>query len=226
MARTILVVDDEATLRETVVDALEAEGFRVLAAADGREALTRFRAERPDLVLLDLMLPELSGIEVCRIIRAESGVPIVMLTAKDSELDKVVGLELGADDYVTKPFSPKELRARIRAALRRGATPTQISEVYRFGDIEVDAARCEVRRGGAVVETTATEFKLLAAFIRNRGRVLSREKLLDQAWGEGTFLTDRVVDNHIVALRRKIEPDPAEPKYLVSVRGVGYRFDG
>ena len=147
---------------------------------------------------------------------AQGGVrtPIIMMTAKAQEAEKVLGLDLGADDYVTKPFSPKELRARIRAALCEAPRRREPRGVYRFGDIEVDAARCEVRRGGAVVETTATEFKVLAAFIRNRGRVLSREKLLDQAWGEGTFLTDRVVDNHIVALRRKIEPDPAEPRYL------------
>jgi DNA-binding response OmpR family regulator len=152
-----------------------------------------------------------------------------MMTAKSQEAEKVFGLDLGADDYVTKPFSPKELRARIRAVLRRGAegaAPSAEPEVYRFGDVEVDAARCELRRGGAVVDTTATEFKVLRAFIRNRGRVLSREKLLDEAWGEGTFVTDRVVDNHIVALRRKIEREPAEPRFLVSVRGLGYRFDG
>jgi DNA-binding response OmpR family regulator len=148
-----------------------------------------------------------------------------MLTAKAQEAEKILGLDLGADDYVTKPFSPKELRARIRAALRRNARP-EAPAVYRFGDIEVDAARCELRRAGAVVETTSTEFKLLSAFIRNRGRVLTREKLLNEAWGPDTFLTDRVVDNHIVALRKKIERQPAEPRYLISVRGVGYRFDG
>jgi DNA-binding response OmpR family regulator len=223
----ILVVEDEPGIALGLGDDLRLEGWDVELVGDGLAASQRAREHSFDLILLDVMLPGKDGFDVCRELR-KAGVqtPIIMMTAKAHEAEKVLGLDLGADDYVTKPFSPKELRARIRAALRRGATPTQLSEVYRFGDIEVDAGRCEVRRGGAVVETTATEFKLLAAFIRNRGRVLSREKLLDQAWGEGTFLTDRVVDNHIVALRRKIEPDPAEPKYLVSVRGVGYRFDG
>ena len=194
---------------------------------DGLAASQRAREHSFDLILLDVMLPGKDGFDGCRELR-KAGVqtPIIMMTAKAQEAEKVLGLDLGADDYVTKPFSPRELRARIRAALRRGATTSQSAEVFRFGDIEVDAGRGEVRRGGAVVDTTATEFKLLSVFVRNRGRVLSRAKLLDQAWGEGTFLTDRVVDNHIVALRRKIEPDPAEPKYLVSVRGLGYRFDG
>jgi DNA-binding response OmpR family regulator len=223
----ILVVEDEPGIALGLGDDLRLEGWDVELVGDGLAASQRAREHSFDLILLDVMLPGKDGFDVCRELR-KAGVqtPIIMMTAKAHEAEKVLGLDLGADDYVTKPFSPKELRARIRAALRRGAAPTQLSEVYRFGDIEVDAGRCEVRRGGAVVETTATEFKLLAAFIRSRGRVLSREKLLDQAWGEGTFLTDRVVDNHIVALRRKIEPEPAEPKYLVSVRGLGYRFDG
>jgi DNA-binding response OmpR family regulator len=223
----ILVVEDEPGIALGLEDDLRLEGWDVELVGDGLTGSQRAREHPFDVILLDVMLPGKDGFDVCRELR-KAGVrtPIIMMTAKAQEEEKVFGLDLGADDYVTKPFSPKELRARIRAALRRGATPTQLSEVYRFGDIEVDAARCEVRRGGAVVETTATEFKVLAAFIRNRGRVLSREKLLDQAWGEGTFLTDRVVDNHIVALRRKIEPDPAEPRYLISVRGLGYRFDG
>ena len=223
----ILVVEDEPGIALGLEYDLRLDGWDVELAGDGLAASRRAREQSFDLILLDVMLPGKDGFDVCRELR-KAGVqtPIIMMTAKAQEAEKVLGLDLGADDYVTKPFSPKELRARIRAALRRGAAPTELSDVYRFGDIEVDAGRCEVRRGGAVVETTATEFKLLAAFIRNRGRVLSREKLLDQAWGEGTFLTDRVVDNHIVALRRKIEPDAAEPKYLVSVRGVGYRFDG
>ena len=224
----ILVVEDEPGIALGLEDDLRLEGWDVELVGDGLAASQRAREHSFDLILLDVMLPGKDGFDVCRELR-KAGVqtPIIMMTAKAQEAEKVLGLDLGADDYVTKPFSPRELRARIRAALRRGATPApQPADVYRFGDIEVDAARCEVRRGGAVVETTATEFKVLAAFVRNRGRVLSREKLLDQAWGEGTFLTDRVVDNHIVALRRKIEPDPAEPKYLVSVRGLGYRFDG
>jgi DNA-binding response OmpR family regulator len=223
----ILVVEDEPGIALGLEDDLRLEGWDVELVGDGLTGSQRAREHPFDVILLDVMLPGKDGFDVCRELR-KAGVrtPIIMMTAKAQEEEKVFGLDLGADDYVTKPFSPKELRARIRAALRRGAAPSPSSDVYRFGDIEVDAARCEVRRGGAVVETTATEFKVLAAFIRNRGRVLSRDKLLDHAWGEGTFLTDRVVDNHIVALRRKIEPDPAEPKYLVSVRGLGYRFDG
>ena len=223
----ILVVEDEPGIALGLEDDLRLEGWDVELVGDGLAASQRAREHSFDLILLDVMLPGKDGFDVCRELR-KGGVrtPIIMMTAKAQEAEKVLGLDLGADDYVTKPFSPRELRARIRAALRRGATTPQSAEVFRFGDIEVDAARCEVRRGGAVVDTTATEFKLLSVFVRNRGRVLSRDKLLDQAWGEGTFLTDRVVDNHIVALRRKIEPDPAEPKYLVSVRGLGYRFDG
>jgi DNA-binding response OmpR family regulator len=172
------------------------------------------------------MLPTKDGYDVCRELRrAGLRTPIIMLTAKAQEAEKILGLDLGADDYVTKPFSPKELRARIRAALRRKAED-ETPDVYRFGNVEVDASRCEVRRSGSIVDVTATEFKVLSAFIRNRGRVLSREKLLDEAWGQGTFLTDRVVDNHIVSLRKKIENDPAEPRFLISVRGMGYRFDG
>ena len=223
----ILVAEDEPGIALGLEDDLRLEGWDVEMVGDGVSAARRAREERFDLILLDVMLPGRDGFDVCRELR-KAGVqtPIIMLTAKGQEAEKVLGLDLGADDYVTKPFSPKELRARIRAALRRGSTETGASDVYRFADNEVDAARCELRRNGAVVDTTATEFKLLSAFIRNRGRVLSREKLLDEAWGPGTFLTDRVVDNHVVALRRKIELDPAEPRYLISVRGVGYRFDG
>ena len=223
----ILVAEDEPGIALGLEDDLRLEGWDIEMVADGLSAARRAREERFDLILLDVMLPGRDGFDVCRELR-KAGVqtPIIMLTAKGQEAEKILGLDLGADDYVTKPFSPKELRARIRAALRRGSTETGASDVYRFADNEVDSARCELRRNGTVVDTTATEFKLLSAFIRNRGRVLTREKLLDEAWGPGTFLTDRVVDNHVVALRRKIEVDPAEPRYLVSVRGVGYRFDG
>ena len=223
----ILVAEDEPGIALGLEDDLRLEGWGVEMVGDGVAASKRAREEHFDLILLDVMLPGRDGFEVCRELR-KAGVqtPIIMLTAKGQEAEKVLGLDLGADDYVTKPFSPKELRARIRAALRRKSAGTDTSEVYRFGAMEVDSARCELRRAGAVVDTTATEFKLLSVFIRNRGRVLSREKLLDEAWGQGTFLTDRVVDNHVVALRRKIEANPAEPHFLVSVRGVGYRFDG
>ena len=222
----ILVVEDEPGIALGLEDDLRLEGWDVELIADGAAASRRAREQSFDLILLDVMLPGKDGLDICRELRrAGLRTPIIMLTAKAQEAEKILGLDLGADDYVTKPFSPKELRARIRAALRRNASP-EAPAVYRFGDIEVDAARCELRRAGAVVETTSTEFKLLSAFIRNRGRVLTREKLLNEAWGPDTFLTDRVVDNHIVALRKKIEREPAEPRYLISVRGVGYRFDG
>jgi DNA-binding response OmpR family regulator len=227
MARTILVVDDEATLRETVVDALEAEGFKVSAAADGREALARFRAERPDLVLLDLMLPEMSGIEVCRIIRAESGVPIVMLTAKDSELDKVVGLELGADDYVTKPFSLRELSARIRAIFRRAeqaATEHTPPASVTIGDVQVDLAGHRLLRDGEVLPVKPKAFELLVFLLRNPGQVFTRDQLLERVWGYDYAGETRTVDVHIHWLRGQLEPDPANPQFIHTVRGVGYVF--
>jgi len=225
MARTILVVDDEPTLRETLAEALEMDGFRVLTAADGREALSRFREHQPDLVVLDLMLPELSGIEVCRIIRAESGVPIVMLTAKSSELDKVVGLELGADDYVTKPFSLRELTARIRSLLRRteqlGEAPAALIEL---GALTVDLAGHRLLRDGERVSVKPKVFELLAYLLRHPGQVLSREQLLEHVWGYDYAGETRTVDVHVHWLRAAIEPAPAEPIYLHTVRGIGYVF--
>jgi DNA-binding response OmpR family regulator len=222
----ILVVEDEPGIALGLEDDLRLEGWDVELIADGIAAARRARQGSFDLILLDVMLPGKDGLEVCRELRrAGLRTPIIMLTARAQEAEKILGLDLGADDYMTKPFSPKELRARIRAALRRNAAP-EAPSVFRFGDTELDSARCELRRAGSVVETTPTEFKLLSAFVRNRGRVLTREKLLDEAWGPGTFLTDRVVDNHIVALRKKIEPEPADPRFLISVRGMGYRFDG
>src|SRR5262245_60055148 len=222
----ILVVEDEPGIALGLEDDLRLEGWDVELVGDGAVASKRAREQSFDLILLDVMLPSKDGLDVCRELRrAGLRTPIIMLTAKAQEAEKILGLDIGADDYITEPFSPKELRARIRAALRRNSDPER-PDVYRFGDVEVDSTRNEVRRSGAVVEVTPTEFKLLTAFVRNRGRVLTREKLLDEAWGQGTFLTDRVVDNHIVALRRKIERDAAEPRYLISVRGVGYRFDG
>jgi DNA-binding response OmpR family regulator len=224
MARTILVVDDEPTLRETVVDALEAEGFRVVAAADGREALATFRAERPDLVLLDLMLPELSGIEVCRIIRQESGVPIVMLTAKDSELDKVVGLELGADDYVTKPFSLRELSARIRALFRRSeqAVAQAVPAVVDLGAVQVDLAGHRLLRDGRQLPLKPKAFELLAFLLRHPGQVFTRDQLLEHVWGYDYSGETRTVDVHVHWLRGQIEDDPASPRLIETVRGVGY----
>src|SRR5438477_3704383 len=228
MPRTILVVEDETTLRETLADALEVEGFRVIAAADGREALLTFRAERPDLVLLDLMLPELSGIEVCRIIRAESGVPIVMLTAKDSELDKVVGLELGADDYVTKPFSLRELSARIRALFRRSeqvaAPDAGALNLVDLGRVQVDLAGHRLLRDGETLPVKPKAFELLAFLLRNPGQAFTRDQLLEHVWGYDYAGETRTVDVHVHWLRSTLEDDAAAPKFIHTVRGVGYVF--
>ncbi len=226
MARTILVVEDEPTLRETLAEALEADGYRVTVAADGREALVRFRSDPPDLVLLDLMLPELSGIEVCRIIRRESGVPIVMLTARDSELDKVVGLELGADDYVTKPFSLRELTARIRAHLRRSeqAPEAPPPPVVDLGHVQIDLAGHRILRDGRPLPVKPKAFDLLAFLIRNPGQVFTREQLLEHVWGYDYAGETRTVDVHIHWLRGHIETDPSTPELLHTVRGVGYVF--
>jgi len=223
--KRILVVEDEAGIAFGLQLDLRNEGYEVEVESDGESALRRARNEAFDLILLDVMLPGKDGFEVCRELRrGGSKTPIIMLTAKTREAEKVLGLDTGADDYMTKPFSPRELRARVRAALRRAGDDAL--SVHRFGDAEVDFGRCELRRAGRRVELTALEFKLLAAFIRNGGKVLSREQLLDLAWGHGTFVTDRVVDNHVVTLRKKVEPEPSNPRYIVSVRGLGYRFDG
>ena len=212
MTRTILVVDDETTLRETLVEALELEGYRAIPAADGREALARFRAEQPDLVLLDLMLPELSGVEVCRILRAESAVPIIMLTAKDGEVDKVVGLELGADDYVTKPFSLRELTARIRAILRRSEQVAAARDARRCrhrGRVQVDLAGHRILRDGATVPLKPKAFELLAFLLRHQGQVFTRDQLLERVWGYDYAGETRTVDVHVHWLRAEIEEDPA-----------------
>jgi DNA-binding response OmpR family regulator len=221
----ILVVEDEPAIAFGLEADLTAEGYVVEVAGDGETALRRAREGEFSLILLDVMLPRKDGFEVCRELRrAGFKTPIILLTARSQEVEKIMGLEWGADDYVTKPFSPPELRARIKAVLRR--TSGEEESVYRFGNVEVDFARGELRRAGQAVDLTPLEFKLLTAFIRNRGRVLNRQRLLDEAWGPGTYITDRVVDNHIVGLRKKIEPEPRSPRYLVNVRGLGYRFDG
>ncbi len=224
MAR-ILVVEDESPLALGLEDDLKLEGYEVEVARDGETASQRAQEGSFDLIILDVMLPRKDGFEVCRELRrAGLRMPVILLTAKTQESDKVLGLELGADDYVTKPFSPRELRARVKAALRRAAG--EMPEIYRFGEVEVDFTRCELRQAGKAVEITPIEFKLLAAFIRHRGHTLSRDKLLNEVWGQETFVTDRVVDTHITNLRKKIEPKPSEPRFLISVRGMGYRFDG
>jgi DNA-binding response OmpR family regulator len=224
MAR-ILVVEDEANIALALEDDLKKEGHDVEIAKDGVRACARALEAAFDLILLDVMLPGKDGFDVCHDLRrAHVRTPILMLTARTQETEKILGFELGADDYVTKPYSPRELRARVKALLRRRAE--ELPEIFRFGDVEVDFTRYEIRRGGRLLEVTPTEFKLLAAFIRQRGRALTRGQLLDLAWGQGVFVTDRVVDNQIVNLRKKIEPKPSKPRYLLNVRGVGYRFDG
>jgi DNA-binding response OmpR family regulator len=224
MAR-ILIVEDEPDIALGLREDLKKQGYEVETVADGAAAILRGKGEAWDLILLDIMLPKIDGFEVCRELRrARVKTPIIMLTAKIQEAEKVMGLELGADDYVTKPFSPHELRARIKAVLRRFSEDSL--GTYRFGVCEVDFDRAELRRNGELIDLTALEFRLLSVFIRRRGRVLTRAQLIDAAWDPGTFISDRVVDTHILNLRKKIEPTPGEPRYLLGVRGIGYRFDG
>jgi len=220
----ILIVEDEPGIAFALEADLRTEGYSVAMANNGDDGLRLASTQRPDLILLDVMLPGKDGFEVCRALRrGGSKTPIILLTAKAQEAEKVLGLELGADDYVTKPFSPRELRARIKAVLRRFADAD--SPVFRFGDTEVDFGRCEVKRAGRVIDLSALEFKLLTVFVRSEGRVLTRDQLLDAAWGSDVALNDRVVDNHIVSLRRKLEDEPSRPKHFLNIRGMGYRFD-
>ena len=223
----ILVVEDEEPLADTLRYNLEREGFSVTVATDGRRALELLRAERPSLVILDLMLPEMSGLDVCRAIRADSAVPIIMVTAKDSEADKVTGLELGADDYVTKPFSVRELVSRVRATLRRVGPPMLVpapDEVLAGGPVRMDVSRHEVMVRDEVVPFPPKEFELLEAFLRRKGRLLTRGFLIEEVWGPGYFGDTRTLDVHVKRLRRKLEPDPHHPVHLQTVRGLGYRF--
>ncbi len=223
MAR-ILVVEDDRDIAMLLEDDLASEGHEVEVVQDGETASRRGRESGWDLIILDVMLPRRDGFDVCRDLRrAKVRTPIIILTAKTHEAEKILGLDLGADDYVTKPFSPRELRSRIRAVLRRFKGEEE--DVFRFGDVEVDFGRAELRRQGKSVELTPLEFKLLKVFVQNRGRVLSRDQLIQDAWGGQTFVTERAVDGHIVGLRRKIGDDPAQPQYLISVRGLGYRLD-
>jgi len=224
-SKRILIVEDEPSIALALEDDLRREGYETEVASDGDTAARKAIEGRFDLILLDVMLPKKDGFDVCRDVR-RAGVetPIILLTAKTQEAEKVLGLELGADDYVTKPYSARELRARVKAHLRRDGAPA--SGVYRFGDAELDFARCELRREGKVVALSALEFKLLAAFVKRSGRVLTRTQLLDEVWGADMHVTDRVVDNQVTNLRKKIEPQPERPRYLVSLRGLGYRFDG
>ena len=224
---TILLVDDEEAVQKLLAYPLEREGFRVVQARDGEQALARFAAERVDLVVLDIMLPKLDGLEVCKRLRAQSAVPIIMLTARDDELDKVVGLELGADDYITKPFSIREFRSRVRALLRRAAVSRDGDDgdgVIAVDGLRVDQARRVVEVDGKAIQLTYVEFELLRALASNPGRVFSRQRLLESLWGGSEYREPRTIDVHIRHLREKLERDPADPQYILTVRGVGYRF--
>ena len=224
MAHKILVVDDEREIVKLVRAYLEQAGFRVVTAADGQEGLTVFRHEKPDLVVLDLNLPRIDGLDVCRTIRRESDTPVIMLTARVEEQDRLIGLELGADDYVVKPFSPREVVARVRAVLRRAQPAPATPGVIAAADVTLDLTRHAVSVGGQPVELTPTEFSLLRAMVAEPGRAFSRMELLDAAQGEAYEGYERTIDTHVKNLRGKIEPDPKNPRYVVTVYGVGYKF--
>ena len=225
---TILLVDDEDAIQKLLTYPLERDGFRVVPARDGEEALERFGEENPDLVVLDIMLPRLDGLEVCKRLRARSTVPIIMLTARDDELDKVVGLELGADDYITKPFSIHEFRSRVRALLRRAKLPPyggdDGDELISEGPLRIDAGRRSVELDGRSVQLTYVEFELLRTLASHPGRVFSRRMLLEELWGGSDYREPRTIDVHVRHLREKLERDPSEPEFIHTVRGVGYRF--
>ncbi len=235
MSDKVLVVEDEPILVETLTYNLRRQGYEVLTAMDGLSALNLARQERPDLIVLDLMLPKLDGLEVCRILRQEMSIPILMLTARADEVDRVVGLEMGADDYLTKPFSMRELLARVKALLRRvrmdresmeAMAQTERQETLNLGDLIIDLQRREVRRQGALLHLKPKEYDLLVFLARNSGVVLSRDLILERVWGWDYDGGSRTVDVHIRWLREKIEPDPAHPTRIVTVRGIGYRFEG
>ncbi|HEY8237311.1 MAG TPA: response regulator transcription factor [Gaiellaceae bacterium] len=224
---TILLVDDEDSVQKLLTYPLERDGFRVVQARDGEQALRMFGDERIDLVVLDLMLPKVDGLEVCKRLRADSNVPIIMLTARGEELDKVLGLELGADDYITKPFSIREFRSRVRALLRRAGLPRERAreaETIESGNLRIDPARRTVELAGEPVQLTYVEFELLAALASEPARVFTREMLLRALWGDSAYREPRTIDVHVRHLREKLERDPREPEYIFTVRGVGYRF--
>jgi DNA-binding response OmpR family regulator len=225
-ASTILLVDDEDAVQKLLAYPLERDGFRVVQARDGEEALQRFAQEKVDLVVLDVMLPKLDGLEVCKRLRAASSVPIIMLTARDDELDKVLGLELGADDYITKPFSIREFRSRVRALLRRASIPAAAreDEVIEADGLRIDLSRRDVEVAGRSVQLTYVEFELLRTLASHRGRVYTRELLLQALWGGSEYREPRTIDVHVRHLREKLERDPSEPEFILTVRGVGYRF--
>ncbi len=222
--KTVLVVDDEPKIVQLARDYLEHAGFKVASASDGREALASFRAAAPDLIVLDLGLPHIDGLDVARAVRRTSNVPIVMLTGRADEADRVAGLELGADDYIPKPFSPKELVARVRAVLRRSEMAAAPAELVRAGDVTLDVPRLSVRVKDRSVDLTPTEFQLLLTLARTPGRVFTRAQLLDAVHGVAFESYERAIDAHVKNIRRKLEPDAREPRYVLTVHGVGYRF--
>lgn len=221
----LLIVEDDAAIAMALEDDLAAEGYTVEVTGDGLRAIDRGRTGGFDAILLDVTLPGKDGFDVCRALR-RAGVtaPLIMLTARTQEAEKVLGFEVGADDYVTKPYSARELRARLHAVLRRAGDGPR--DRYQFGNVSVDFERREVRRAGRPLPLTPLEYKLLSVFVRHRGRALSRQQLIDEAWGTDTFVTDRVVDNQVANLRKKVEPDPSNPTFMLNLRGFGYRFDG
>src|SRR5712692_421716 len=223
----ILIVEDEPAMVAGLRDNFEYEGYDVISAADGAAGLDRALTDNPDLVVLDVMMPRMSGLDVCKQLKVKRpSLPIIMLTARGQEIDKVVGLELGADDYVTKPFSIRELMARVKAVLRRVSQQAPAAETYRFSDVEVNIRSNEVRRAGNLIDLSAKEFALLAYFISNPAETLSRDRLLDAVWGYDNYPNTRTVDTHIVHLRQKLEPNPEEPRFILTVHGTGYKFVG
>ena len=221
----ILIVEDEESILMALEDNLKIEGYNITSAVDGEEGFVKAKENSYDLILLDIMLPKLDGFEVCKKIRAEGiDTPIIMLTAKSQEIDKVLGLELGADDYVTKPFSSRELLARIKAILRRTKLPKQDIDKYNFGNIEVNFNNYEVRKSGKLIYLTALEFNLLHFLIDNKNQVIERDKILDEVWGDNVYVQARTVDKHISELRKKIEDDPPNPVFIIGVRSIGYKF--
>jgi DNA-binding response OmpR family regulator len=227
MKTRILIVEDEPAMVAGLRDNFEYEGYDVISAQDGVEGLERALVEHPDLVVLDVMMPRMSGLDVCKHLKSKlPTLPIIMLTARGQEIDKVVGLELGADDYVTKPFSIRELMARVKAVLRRVSPPAVAPDIYRFGDVEVNVRRNEVFRAGQPVELSGKEFALLAYFVAHPAEILSRDRLLDAVWGYDNYPNTRTVDTHILHLRQKLEPNPEEPRLFLTVHGSGYKFVG
>ncbi len=223
----ILIVEDEPNMVAGLRDNFEFEGYQVLTAPDGVAGLERALSESPDIVILDVMMPRMSGLDVCKQLKSKKpSMPIIMLTARGQEVDKVVGLELGADDYVTKPFSIRELLARVKAVLRRAGTVPKPGEKYAFGEVEVNLRSCQVSRKGKALEFSSKEFDLLKYFLNHPGETLSRDRLLEDVWGYDRFPTTRTVDAHIVRLRQKVEPKPEDPRFILTVHGTGYKFVG